>query len=408
MDMGWVVGAQLSSSTSVTERTSIDEAFAAIAKVAVAVDLGILIVGAKEVPALFEALTDRSKRPVPEVYLWYNLLSDVSGTSSDDLVINWRGQQSHGWGGWAEQNADVEETFRFICPNNPDARRTTLTRLGELLDRYPFDGVFLDKIRLPSPANGADEMLSCFCPHCRRAAAAVGLDLDAVIDLFDSGDFSGEIAMGDRAAGHLWTDKLLAQDSIIGRALRFRCDSITSIVAEAAEEIRKRGRKVALDLYSPSIAPLVGQDYSALVGYADWAKPMTYRLAQGPASLRLEVPALVDNLSALTGTDAKTLEQWCGDHLPGFDGATLETIRKTAVPFPIISREIAGAVESLAPVPVYFGLELVHYPGVIEIAPSDVIGMVKAGRRAGAAGTIISWDLMHAPADGLRALGEVL
>ena len=29
-------------------------------------------------------------------------------------------------------------------------------------------------------ATGLDEALSCFCDHCRRAASAVDLDLDAV------------------------------------------------------------------------------------------------------------------------------------------------------------------------------------------------------------------------------------
>ena len=406
--MRWVVGAQLSSSHSATERANVDEAFAAIAKVKAAVDLSILVVGAKEVPALFDAMTDRRGRPVPEVYLWYNLLSDVRGSTPDDFVVNWHGERSRGWGGWAEQNPDVEETFRFICPNNPDARRNTLAQLGHLLDRYPFDGVFLDKLRFPSPANGPDEMLSCFCPHCRRAAAAAGLNLDGVIDLFRRRDFAGELAPAGRLGERSWTDELLVPGSLVARFLRFRCDGITSIVTEAVSEIRKRRRKVALDLFSPSIAAVVGQDYSALVKHADWAKPMTYRVARGPASLRLEVPAFVDNLSALTGTDTASFERWCADHLPGFDRTTLETIRTTAVPFSIIGREIAGAVERMSPVPVYFGLELVHYPGMIEINPSDVLGMVEAGRGAGVAGTIISWDLMHAPADGLRALGDTL
>jgi hypothetical protein len=49
-----------------------------------------------------------------------------------------------------------------------------------MLNRYPFDGVFLDKIRFPSPANGLNEVLSCFCDHCRRAAAADGLHLASV------------------------------------------------------------------------------------------------------------------------------------------------------------------------------------------------------------------------------------
>ena len=54
--------------------------------------------------------------------------------------------------------------------------------------------------------------------------------------------------------------------------------------------------------------------------------------------------------------------------------------------------------------PVYFGLELVRHPGVIDITPALVEAMVRAGRAVDAAGLVISWDLMHAPMDGIAAL----
>ena len=95
-------------------------------------------------------------------------LSDIEGLEDSDLVVNWRGKRSRGWGGWSEKGGEVEETFRFVCPNNPAVRgrRCRLRRLA----CYDFAGVFLDKIRFPSAANGVDEMLSCFCSHCRDEA----------------------------------------------------------------------------------------------------------------------------------------------------------------------------------------------------------------------------------------------
>ncbi|MBV8107253.1 MAG: hypothetical protein JO223_22055 [Hyphomicrobiales bacterium] len=45
-------------------------------------------------------------------------------------------------------------------------------------------------------------------------------------------------------------------------------------------------------------------------------------------------------------------------------------------------------------------------PGVIDIKPAQVLDMVSVGRAANAAGLIISWDLMHAPPDGVKALAE--
>jgi hypothetical protein len=56
------------------------------------------------------------------------------------------------------------------------------------------------------------------------------------------------------------------------------------------------------------------------------------------------------------------------------------------------------------PVPVYFGLELISHPGVVDITSALVRDMVRAGRAANARGQIISLDLMHAPMDGVRAL----
>jgi hypothetical protein len=409
MATDWVVGAQLSTSHAAVERSTIEEAFAGIARILSSVPLDILIVGAREAPELFNALTDRHRRPVRDVFLWHNLLSDAPGLEVDDLVVNWRGEKSRGWGGWAEQNPDVQESFRFACPNNPEVRRKTLEALGQLLERYPFDGIFLDKTRYPSPANGADEMWSCFCPHCRRAAAEAGLDLTAVARLIQGRDFSQEIRHA-RLGGvrGLWTEELLAEESLIRRFLRFRSDSITRLVAQVGRETRARSRKMALDLFSPSLAPVVGQDYQALAPHADWVKPMTYRVARGPASLRLEVPALIDNLADLAGAAPADIARWCADHGFGFGPDTLETTRRIAAPFDIVRDEITMAVRRMSPVPVYFGLELISYPGSIEIAPADVLGAVAAGRAAKAAGAIISWDLMYAPADGVGALGEEL
>ena len=254
-------------------------------------------------------------------------------------------------------------------------------------------------------------MLSCFCGHCRRAARAIDLDLDAVARLFADRvivtDTPAAARHGDRS-GSSWLQALAAANPLLGRFLRFRMDSITRLVAEAADAAAGLGRKVALDLFSPGLAQLVGQDYRALSRYCGWAKPMTYRVALGPAGLRLEIPALVDGVARTFGLDEADIAGWAARHVAGFDGETLRQTRESAVPLPIIEAEIAAAVRDMAPVPVYFGLELVRHPGVIDITPALVAAMVQAGRAANAAGLIISWDLMHAPMDGIEALAAML
>jgi hypothetical protein len=404
----WIVGAQLSTSHSPAHLLTPARVADAIDRVTSSLDLDILVVGAEEIPELFCALTDRTARRAERVFLWYNLLSDIPDMQPSDLVVNWRGERSRGWAGWEAKGADVCETFRFACPNNPRARQKTLARISELLARYPFDGVFLDKMRFPSPANGIHEVISCFCGHCRQAAAHSGLDLDAVAERFERGDLglprtgSGQ---GGRKAAASWIHILFAPGSLVARFFRFRCDSINRLVAASRDEVLRLGRTLALDLFSPSLAPFVGQEYPTLSQYCAWAKPMTYRTALGPASLRLEIPALADGLAGML--QAPRGER-AARALPGISTKSIAAMRANSVPLPIVTREIAAAVRLMDPVPVYFGLELVRYPGVIEITPALVNDMVVAGRAGNAAGTIISWDIMHAPEDGIRALGAAL
>ena len=374
------------------------------------IDLDILIVGAREDPEIFRAMSNPGRRPAREIFLWYNVLSDIEGMQDSDLVVNFRGESSRGWGGWAEKEAEVHETFRFACPNNPACKEKTLRRLWELLNGYPFDGVFLDKIRFPSPANGLDEVLSCFCEHCRRAAAAAGLDLVSVARSLDGRFAPPEAVPANREGANVrsWLAALVAAEPLLSQFLRFRNNSVTRLIAEVYGEVSRLGRKVALDLFSPGLAPLVGQDYRALSKFCTWAKPMTYRVAIGPAGLRLEIPALVEGFAKMFNVSESDICDWASLHVPGFDLDTLRLTREAAVPLPLMASEMAEAVGSMHPVPVYFGLELVSHPGVIEIAPALVNDMVRVGRAARAAGTIISWDLMHAPVDGIEALAAAV
>jgi hypothetical protein len=284
-------------------------------------------------------------------------------------------------------------------------REKTTLRLRELLIRYDFQGVFLDKIRFPSPPNGVDEMLSCFCEHCLRAANAQGLDLDAVVRIFGDGDLdANDLSLEGISRGN-WLDSIAAANPLLARFLAFRTASIARLVGELTDECRRLGRSVSLDLFSPSLAQLVGQDYQRLKGCCDWAKPMTYRLARGPAGLRLEIPALIEGVAQRFGLDEARIVEWSGRHA-GFDQDTLRQTREEAVPFTFMQAEIEAAVRAMTPVPVYFGLELVSQPGVIDVKAADVIGMIQAGRAENADGLIISWDLLHAPMEGLRALAE--
>ena len=402
----WKVGAQLSTSHSSPDSLDPLGMLETVRSVQEAIDLDLLILGFREAPATFREFCGL-RRPVHDTALWYSALSDIEGMEDSDLVVNWLGERSRGWGAWAEKASGVEETFRFACPNNPAVRQKAVGRLRELLARYAFSGVFLDKIRFPSPANGVDEMLSCFCDHCRDEAKRVDLDLDTVVKILADRAIdpcaSGAETSGPEASP--WLDALLVGSPVLSHFVRFRADSVAALVAELAEEARRMGRKVSLDLFSPCLAPLVGQDYGCLKRHCDWVKPMTYRLAQGPAGLRLEIPALIGGVASRFGLDEERIVAWSARNAAFDSGMFLET-QERAVPTSFIQAEIDAAVRALAPVPVYFGLELIRHPGIVDVDPAHVVDMVKAGRAANAAGLVISWDLMHTPIDCVRALAE--
>jgi hypothetical protein len=239
----WTIGAQLSTSHSSPAALDEQRMLDSVRRVLETLDLDLLIVGFREAPEVFRRFCD-PHRPVDDVHLWFSALSDIEGMTEDDLVVNWRGARSRGWGGWAEKGG-VEETFRFACPNNPAVREKTTLRLRGLLQRYDFSGVFLDKIRFPSPANGADEMLSCFCDHCRRTAQAEGLDLDAVLSVFANLALDGNALSLHRSCSGHWLDSIAATNPRLSRFLAFRSGSVVRLVGELADECRRLGRSVS-------------------------------------------------------------------------------------------------------------------------------------------------------------------
>ena len=65
--------------------------------------------------------------------------------------------------------------FAFDCPVDPEGLGAALQRLVAAIDDGPWDGVFLDKIRWPSPYADPARDFGCWCDHCRRMSQAAGV-----------------------------------------------------------------------------------------------------------------------------------------------------------------------------------------------------------------------------------------
>jgi hypothetical protein len=409
MSKSFVVAAQVSTASLPPGAATAEWVLRAVERVIEIAPLDILIVGGRESPDLYRALTAPGARYAGQVFLWYDLLSDYPGMAPEESVIGFRGRPAPGWSEVADVDEADGETFRFACPNNPAVRRKTLKALDRLLDRYTFDGVFLDKLRFPSPANGPEGLFSCFCSECRRAAAAAGLDLDEVQAAL-AGPARASAGSGDAALprGAPWLEALLGDQPVLRRFVRFRADSVTALVNAAQNTVANRGRALALDLFSPGLALLVGQDYPALARYAAWGKPMTYPITRAPAGLRLEAPALIRMLAARLGMRAAEALAWAARYAPGLDGVTLSAIEEEGLPVEAILHELRRAVELLAPAPIYMGLETVSFPDICEAAPGSIARAVAAGRQAGVSGLVMSWDLLDTPLENVRATARAI
>ncbi len=234
-----------------------------------------------------EAVLRICRESSTECWLWFPVLAD-SLVSSENArpSVNHRGGSGLCSPGAMTLEGDGEEEFSFLCPSDRAFEEQTEAHLAELLDRYDFDGVFLDRIRFPSFANGLPLLYSCVCPECCRR---MNIDREQITREFESlkGDafLSLFCGIGDAA-------EVRKNYRHIQKFIEERMKLITDKVERLNRIIRSRDRAMALDLFTPGLARAVGQDYSALSRLADWVKTMTYAMAWGPAGIPLELDCL--------------------------------------------------------------------------------------------------------------------
>ena len=247
--------------------------------------------------AVVEACRQETARAGARLFRWHPLLT---GDSTFVPLPEWQtvgldGEPVPGFRGLPE--------FTFVCPNRPAVREAVGHHLHDVVRRGGYNGVFLDRVRYPSPAADPARLLACFCDDCRRVAASEGLDLEAVRQRIRA-----LLAQPERAPGFI--QALLGAPSPnspdpdlapLRAFLDFRARSVTRFVEAVAGQVRAEGLAVGLDCFSPALAHMVGQDLGALAGCCDWIKVMIYGHAFGPAGLPFELMDLVDWLIATGG-----------------------------------------------------------------------------------------------------------
>ncbi len=342
-------------------------------------------------------------------YLWFPVLADVQGTSiaQQDLMVNYDGSRGYGKTGAWKGLGSGPESFLFHCPNREGAVDEVFRVFAEMLDRLEFAGVLLDRIRFPSAVNGLETLFGCFCDACGREflrAYQEPLETQreaAASFLAHLHRLTPKEARGWRSLEGMW------KAAKLDKLFDFKRRSIARVVERFGREARARGLHVGLDLYSYSLAPLVGQDYGLLSPAADWIKPMFYCRAVGPAGLPLELACLQEALgmvcTELGESGAKqVLMDLLGWQWPG----GIDELLQAGMGEQVISSELqkiaaaglSGGAEILT------GVEAVRNPEFCIDITEGILESYLALGLQGTAGIIASWNLLYIPEENLKAI----
>ncbi len=329
-----------------------------------------------------------------ELHAWYPVLADrLDGESGDAALVEspWghRGRGVHGlWDGMD----GGEERFRFRDPRDALSDDRFASSLESLLDCGAYSGVFLDRIRFPSPANGIEMLFSSGRGGNPRRAA------DLLKRLSELRGRADEVSSWEEFYRLLGLEELYFE----------RSRRIDRVVDALADPIRSRGLRLGADLFSPSIAPLVGQDYGRFASRCDWIKPMTYFLACGPAGLPLEIGSFLKGLCGLGGWERDAavrlvrritglkVEEELSDKLPGT--AIVSGLR----------REVEKALRAgmSAGCRVCPGIEAVHHPRFKPAVEASLLAASLAEIRGLTDEVVPSWNVLYIPEENLQTIAE--
>lgn len=334
-------------------------------------------------------------------HLWYPMLADAPVDFDTDAFKIVRTLDDGRSEILESQKAGGEE-FEFLCPNKVRQEEAFLSRFEEILGLADFDGVFLDRIRFPSPANGIGEMLTCFCDTCKEMSSATGSAFEEAVHGFVK-------KLGSKIGMDEVLETLKEFYRITGEFLEFRKSSVLQLLASYADRARNLGLEVGVDLFSPSLRNIVSQDYERISRHVDWMKPMVYCKTMGPAGLPMELLSLakilVEQASRLSEREAlEIIGELTGLLLPeSFDEIRMEGIDQKNYELELnkIDQMNLNPVTRIFP-----GFEAVNLPPVCSVGLEEVRNYVDATLRKGHDGFVLSWDIRHISDAILEYVGD--
>jgi hypothetical protein len=287
------------------------------------------------------------------------------------------------------RSVDGSAARTWLCPSRDEAKEYVVSLIKKVSERYGTKTVLLDRMRYPDWSGGEvrpERMFGCFCSECRRKMSEEGIDtkvLERLLRKFTAGRAPGEfprIGPEPREA------------EVIKAWLMFRMSRITDLVRAVRNEAPV---KLWLNLWPPSFAPFMGQDYASLGRLCDGAKHFPYHKLGGGADLK----GLIDCLSP-NGEDRERLFSHLLRFLELPYKVTFEEFSRDGFPKDFVGSETAKAKKAFGDTPIFSGIQIWDV-GENDIEPAC------ASAAAGGADGFFFYCYGWASLDALRESGRV-
>lgn len=337
-----------------------------------------VIMGMSANPELYAGVRDYLAKRDIEFYLWLPVFAELDAIKKGYPLIDYEGKDK------GDYQLAEREDFTFYCPNHPQNVLNVLQVFEEHYASIGFTGVFLDKIRYSSFANGLNGVLTCFCPFCQikyKSARFDPLDLEQAIKMLPQKNTPFGVIAYKRG-------RYTFDDDRWNKFFYLKSEYITDVIQRICYYFTEKHYKIGLDVFAPFVSHFVGQDIPALSTVADFVKPMMYRMTNAPAGLPFELEAI---LQETTTNDAQKNAFY---KVLGFNP------EKHPFDIDFAVKELNDLVQQ-SKAPVYPGLEINRAQKIAEVYPDYIEETIKAYAQSDVKGFVMSWNLLNAPQENI-------
>lgn len=294
----------------------------------------VITKGEDPLQAMIDANHNQQYRLVP----WLNLFNgNFAGQIADNCIYDFRGNMMPTW----------------LCPNAPEVLVMWTETFKQLDARYGFETYMIDRIRYPDWSDenvNPNGLFSCFCTHCQHKMSDWGLQTADVLAEMEAIASFLKVKNFAQAITHF------QQSTPIKRWIQFRQESITEFLQQLKQQVQQLNQNINfwIDLWPPSYAWLLGQDYSKLTQLFSELKHFPYHKLGGGAN----VQGLINYFAVTEEEQEKAFQAFCDlfdIHYP----ISYQQFRRSGYPIRFVSDENSKARRLTQPeTQIYSGIQM--------------------------------------------------